>query len=171
MRPANFALAASLLVAGTVHGEDLRASLHLIDAQGILGPAGEILLADSPDGARLLVELRHMPPGNYRLQIHRGDSCDPGPDDTGEMAAGVLAREPWAPADGPGDVGMVADQPPPEPGAPTTPLELPPIEADADGHAYREIIVPEIPDVNVLWYRSFVLHGSDGRRVACGIVG
>ncbi|MFO1049408.1 MAG: superoxide dismutase family protein [Geminicoccaceae bacterium] len=171
MHPAHFALAASILLAGTVHAEDLRASLHLIDAHGILGPAGEILLADSPDGARLLVELRHMPPGSYRLQIHRGASCDPGPDDAGEMAAGVLAGEPWAPADGPGDVGMVADQPPPGPDASTTPPDLPPLEVDADGHAYREIIVAEIPDVNVLWYRSFVLHDPEGRRIACGIVG
>jgi Cu/Zn superoxide dismutase len=165
-------LLATLLVASApALAEALRARLFLIDANGATGPAGEILVADSPDGVRLLVEVRNLPPGPYRLQIHRGSDCGPGPDDTGAMAAGVLAGEPWAPADGTGESGMVEDQPAPLEGASTTPLDLPELQVRDDGHAYAEIVLPEISDALQLWYRSFVVHAPDGARVACGVVG
>ncbi|MGD9508342.1 MAG: hypothetical protein AB7I59_24375 [Geminicoccaceae bacterium] len=168
---ATILLATLLAASAPAVAEALRAQLFLIDANGPTGRAGEILIADSPDGVRLLVEVRNLPPGSYRLQIHRGSDCGPGPDDTGAMAAGVLAGEPWAPADGTGEAGMVEDQPPPLEGASTTPLELPELQVRDDGHGYAEIVLPEISDALQLWYRSFVVHTPDGARVACGVVG
>lgn len=164
-------LAALLATKSMVAAEELRAQMFRIDARGTVGTAGEVLLADSPDGVRLLVELRNLPPGSYGLQIHRGSDCGPGPDDTGAMAAGVLAGDPWAPADGPGDAGMVADQPPPPEGASTMPLDLPPLQVREDGHGYAEIVLPQISDAFQLWYRSVVAHAPDGGRIACGVVG
>lgn len=165
-------LLASLLAASIpAAAEALRAQLFLIDANGTVGRAGEVLVADSPDGVRLLVEVRNLPPGTYRLQIHRGGDCGPGPDDTGAMAAGVLAGDPWAPADGSGDAGMVEDQPPPLEGASTAPLDLPELRVRDDGHAYAELVLPQISDALQLWYRSFVVYAPGGARVACGVVG
>jgi Cu-Zn family superoxide dismutase len=165
-------LFASLLATSASSTEQaLRAQLFLIDANGITGSAGEVLVGDSPDGVRLLVEARNLPPGTYRLQIHQGSDCGPGPDDTGAMAAGVLAGEPWAPADGTGDAGMVEDQPPPSGGASTTPLDLPELQVREEGHAYAEIVLPQVSDALQLWYRSFVVHAPDGARIACGVVG
>jgi Cu/Zn superoxide dismutase len=133
-------------------------------------PAGEILLADSPNGARMLVDLHRLPPGSYRLSIHLGGDCGPGPDDTGAMAAGVLAGDLWTPADGVGEAGMASDQPPPDAGTSTTPPILPPLEVGDDGRAAAEFIVPEITDANQLWHRSLVMHGKNDARVACGLV-
>jgi Cu/Zn superoxide dismutase len=149
----------------------LRAQLFLIDANGTIGAAGEVLLGDSREGVRMLVELRNLPPGPYLLQIHRGSDCGPGPDDTGAMAAGMLAGEPWVPADGTGDAGMTSDQPPPLAGASTVPLDLPVLTVRTDGRDHAEIMLPEISDALQLWYRSIVVHAPDGARVACGVVG
>ena len=124
--------------------------MYLIDAADTVVPAGEVLLADSPNGARMLVELRRLPPGSYRLSIHLGGDCGPGPDDTGAMAAGVLAGDLWTPADGVGEAGMASDQPPPDAGTATTPPVLPPLEVGDDGLAAAEFVVPEITDANQL---------------------
>ena len=152
------------------HAEQLRAAMYLIDAADTVVPAGEVLLADSPDGARMLVDLHRLTPGSYRLSIHLGGDCGPGPDDTGGMAAGVLAGDLWTPADGVGESGMASDQPPPDAGTSTTPPVLPPLEVGDDGRAAAEFIIPEITDANQLWHRSLVVHGKDDARVACGVV-
>ena len=51
-------LAALLATKSMAAAEELRAQMFRIDARGTAGTAGEVLLADSPDGVRLLVELR-----------------------------------------------------------------------------------------------------------------
>jgi Cu-Zn family superoxide dismutase len=149
------AVAAGLsLSTGVAQAAEVRAQISLITPEGIGQPIGAVRITDAAAGAKLVTELRRLPPGEHGFQLHTNGDCGPGPDGQGAQAAGMAAGEPWHPA-----------------GAPSG--EAPFIFAGADGSAVGALIIPGIDDVTALAGRSLVILANrrDGARIACGVIG
>lgn len=165
---ATAALAATPALAATV-----RATLQLATTAEPGAEVGSVTIADSPQGARITVDLHGLSPGERGLHVHQNGSCaaSKGPD--GALVPAGAAGPHYDPAGtgshmGPEGHGHLGD--------------LPRVEVATNGTAQATMTAPRIKDVSALAGKALILHaggdtyseppplGGGGARFACGIL-
>jgi superoxide dismutase, Cu-Zn family len=162
------ALASAPAFAATVH-----TTLRLATPAGPGAEVGSVTIMDSPQGARIVLDLHGLPPGQRGMHVHQEGSCaaSKGPD--GKLVPAGAAGPHFDPARtgrhmGPEGHGHLGD--------------LPRVEVAADGAARATMTAPRIKDVSPLQGKALILHaggdtyaepppnGGGGPRLACGIL-
>ena len=153
-------------------GSQLTVAMHKIDANGVGGEIGTLMLTDSDHGLRIEAALNGLPPGDHGFHLHEKGSCEPGQKD-GKMAPGIGAGGHFDPAAtgkhmGPDGAGHRGD--------------LPALHVDGNGSATGVVFAPHLKLADVHG-KSFMIHaggdnysdqpmplGGGGARIACGTV-
>ena len=174
MRAPAFVLLLAGATAGVAEAQEHRVTMNLISADGIGEPIGEVVIAETPAGVRFVPQLRGLPAGEHGFHLHENGDCDPGPNDQGQVAAGMAAGDHWDPAGagahrGPDGDGHLGD--------------LPVLVVQADGSAGSEAMAPRITDVTQLKGKALMIHaggdnfsdqpkplGGGGARIVCGVI-
>jgi len=177
MRTANLTLI-SLIISGVAAGaasaESIVAPMALATPAGPGDRIGTVTISDSPEGARIHVDLHGLPPGQHGFHVHQNPSC----------AAATAADGKATPA---GEAGSHLD--PAKTGMHMGPMgaghlgDLPFITVAADGTAVETLTAPHIASVGELHGHSLILHaggdnysdqpkplGGGGARIACGVI-
>ncbi|HSP57937.1 MAG TPA: superoxide dismutase [Cu-Zn] SodC [Halomonas sp.] len=163
-----------LLVAVSSHASEPReVEMHRVSAEGVGESIGTITLEDSEHGLLLTPDLSGIESGVYGFHVHQQASCEPGENDSGEMAAALQAGGHYDPEEtgrheGPYGDGHVGD--------------LPVLTVNQDEEATLPVLAPRLSldDMNG---RSLMIHaggdnysdepeplGGGGSRMACGVV-
>jgi Cu-Zn family superoxide dismutase len=148
-------------------------TLHLATASGPGAEVGSVTITDSPQGAKIILDLHGLPPGPRGLHVHQEGSCaaSKGPD--GALVPAGAAGPHFDPARtgrhmGPKGQGHLGD--------------LPRVDVAPNGTARATMTAPRINAVSALRGRALVLHaggdtyseppplGGGGARLACGIL-
>src|SRR4051794_24657912 len=66
---ATAAFVASAL-AGTAHGQELRADMYLITPEAMNKPIGLVLISSTDAGAKFVPDLQGLPPGQHGFHVH-----------------------------------------------------------------------------------------------------
>jgi Cu-Zn family superoxide dismutase len=160
------ALAPALALAATV-----QTTLRLATPAGLGAEVGSVTISDSPQGARITLNLHGLPPGQRGLHVHQNGSCAPSMGPDGKLVPAGAAGPHFDPAGtgrhmGPEGQGHLGD--------------LPRVEVAADGTARANLTAPRIKDASLLQGRALILHaggdtysdppplGGGGARLACG---
>ena len=129
------------ILAAPASAAELRAPVHLVTSGGVGAEIGTAQIVDVDSGAKLLLMLRGLPPGEHGLQFMEAGTCDPS------------SGTPWRPAGAGSDdapfIFVGAD------GAATGALILP--GASAGELRGRALVLLE--------------HRRDGAAIACGVIG
>jgi len=159
-------------VSGRTTRSDLTVAMFKIDARGVGGEIGTLMLTDTDEGLRIEAALRGLPPGDHGFHLHEKASCDPG-DKDGKPAAGIGAGNHFDPNAtgkhlGPEGAGHRGD--------------LPILHVDENGAATGVMFAPHLKLADVRG-KSFMIHaggdnysdkpeplGGGGGRIACGVV-
>jgi Cu-Zn family superoxide dismutase len=162
-----------LALAVPAAAQQASAEMHAVSADGIGEGVGTIQLADSAEGLVIQTDLSDLPPGPHGLHLHSEGSCEPAPNDQGQMAAAMAAKGHYDPDStkkhaGPEGDGHKGD--------------LPVLEVAADGTAQETLTAPRLKVADVQG-RALMIHaGGDnysdqpkplvggGGRIACGVV-
>ncbi|MBS9405063.1 superoxide dismutase family protein [Halomonas sp. TRM85114] len=168
------ATASLLLVAVSSHANESRdVEMHSVSAEGVGESIGTITLEDTDHGLLLTPDLSGIAPGVHGFHVHQEASCEPGENDSGDMAAALQAGGHYDPEDtgrheGPYSEGHLGD--------------LPVLIVDDDETATLPVLAPRLSldDMNG---RSLMIHaggdnysddpeplGGGGGRMACGVV-
>ena len=130
-------------------------------------------ITDSPQGARIVLDLHGLPSGQRGFHVHEKGSCAPSKGPDGKLVPAGAAGGHLDPAGtgrhmGPESQGHLGD--------------LPRVEVAADGTARANMTAPRIKDVSLLQGKALVLHaggdtyseppplGGGGARLVCGIL-
>jgi superoxide dismutase, Cu-Zn family len=162
------ALAPAPTLAATLH-----TTLQLATTAAPGAEVGSVTITDSPQGAKIMLDLHGLPPGQRGFHVHQEGSCaaSRGPD--GKLVPAGAAGPHFDPARtgrhmGPEGQGHLGD--------------LPRVEVAPDGTARATMTAPRIKDVSVLQGKALILHaggdtysepppnGGGGARLACGIL-
>jgi Cu-Zn family superoxide dismutase len=153
--------------------EEATATINAVSAAGIGQEIGTIQLADSAEGLVIQTDLSDLPPGPRGFHLHSQGSCDPAPNDQGQMTAALGAGGHYDPDNtgrhaGPGGDGHKGD--------------LPVLEVAADGTAQVTLSAPRLTVAEARG-RALMIHaggdnygdepeplGGGGARIACGVV-
>jgi Cu-Zn family superoxide dismutase len=172
MRKALIAIAGLLILAFSVHAEELIVEMHLTDSAGVGKTIGTITASSSAYGTILTPNLSGLTPGLHGFHVHQKPDCGPG-EKGGTMVPGLAAGGHHDPTgsgrhEGPYGSGHLGD--------------LPALYVDEKGEATHPVLAPRIK-VSDLVGRSLMIHaggdnysdhpkklGGGGPRVACGIV-
>lgn len=141
---AALALAPAPTLAATVH-----TTLHLAAASGPGAEVGSMTITDSPQGAKIILDLHGLPPGPRGLHVHQEGFCaaSNGPD-------GALVR---AGAAGPHfDPDRTGRHMGPEGRSHLG--DLPRVEVAPNGTARATMTAPRVKAVSALQGRALVLH-------------
>jgi Cu-Zn family superoxide dismutase len=173
MRIVFLSAAAAVALTQGAHAQQLTATMHAIDQQGVGAPLGQIAVASTSEGATFTGTLTGLQSGEHGFHVHAGGDCGPGPDDAGEVVAGGAAGKHWDPDDtgmhrGPMGDGHMGDLP---------------AFAGPDGTANIAATAPRITDLTQLRGKALMIHamgdnyadepkpdGGGGARVACGVI-
>jgi Cu-Zn family superoxide dismutase len=173
MRTVFLSAAAAIVLSHNAHAQQLSATMHVIDQQGIGAPIGEIAITSTSEGATFTGTLTGLQSGEHGFHVHANGDCGPGPNDAGEIVAGGAAGKHWDPVAtgmhrGPMGDGHLGDLP---------------AFAGPDGTAHIAATAPRITDLDQLRGKALMIHamgdnyadepksdGGGGTRVACGII-
>jgi len=152
----------------------LHAQMMLATAGGPGAPVGDVTIISSVDGARFIVDLHGLPPGDHGFHVHVNGSCAPGPVNGAAAPAGAAGAH-FDPDHndahmGPMGFGHKGD--------------LTYLTVKADGTDRETLVAPHIRDTFALKGRTLVIHaggdnyaddpkplGGGGGRIACGVIG
>jgi Cu-Zn family superoxide dismutase len=152
----------------------LHAQIMLATPNGPGAPVGTVTVINAFDGARFIVDLHGLPPGQHGFHVHQNPSCAPGPVNGATAPAGGAGAH-FDPDHndahmGPMGFGHMGD--------------LPALTIKADGTDHETLVAPHIRDTLALKGRSLVIHaggdnyadapkplGGGGGRIACGVIG
>lgn len=147
--------------------------LSFVDAKGDAGPAGSVLIEDTPYGALLTPKLEKLPPGVHGFHVHEKPSCAPSVGANGAVTPAGAAGGHWDPDKtgahaGPYGRGHKGD--------------LPALYVGADGKASYPVLAPRLKAADFSG-RALMVHaggdnhsdhpqplGGGGARMACGVV-
>ena len=165
--------ATPLLVAAPTLAATVHTTLQLATPEGPGAEVGSVMIMDSPQGARIMLDLHGLPPGQRGFHVHENGSCatSKGPD--GKLVPAGAAGAHFDPAGtgrhmGPEGQGHLGD--------------LPRVEVAANGTARENLTAPRIKDVSALKGKALMLHvggdnytdtpplGGGGARLACGVL-
>jgi len=168
------ATASLLLVAVSSHANESRdVEMHWVSAEGVEESIGTITLEDSDYGLLLTPDLSGLEPGVYGFHVHQEASCEPGENDSGDMAAAQQAGGHYDPEgtgrhEGPYGDGHLGD--------------LPVLTVNEDEKAMLPVLAPRL-NLDDMSGRSLMIHaggdnysddpellGGGGGRMACGVV-
>ena len=159
--------------AGVAAAQSAQVAFDLVDANGVVRPAGMVTLADSAYGLVLTPALNGLAVGVHGFHVHEKGSCAPAPDSSGKPVAAAAAGGhldpqqtkrhglPW----GDGHLG-----------------DLPALVVTADGTATQPVLAPRLKLADVRGHALMVHAGGDnhadhpqplgggGGRVACGVI-
>jgi superoxide dismutase, Cu-Zn family len=165
--------AAVVALAGPAAAEEATALVHAVSADGIGDEIGTVQLTDSADGLAIQTDLSDLPPGAHGFHLHTSGSCEPAPNDQGQMTAALAAGGHYDPDNtgrhaGPEGDGHKGD--------------LPVLEVAADGTAQVTLKAPRLTVADARG-RALMIHaggdnysdqpkplGGGGARIACGLV-
>lgn len=164
---------AAALMAAPALATTLHTTLHLATPTGSGADVGTATITDSPKGAIVALDLRHVPPGERGLHVHQNGSCGPSTGPDGKPVPAGAAGPHYDPAGtgrhmGPMGNGHLGD--------------LPRVHVASDGTARVKLTAPRIKHVSVLKGRTLMLHaggdtyaepppnGGGGDRFACGVL-
>jgi len=143
-----------------------------IDVKGIDGEIGTIHFVDSPDGLKIVTDLKGLKMGAHGMHIHATPDCGPGEKD-GKMAAGMAAGGHLDPMktgkhEGPMGAGHTGD--------------LPYLTVNKAGLAKEELTAPHLKVADVIGHAIVIHKGGDNYkdtpkplgggegRIACGVI-
>jgi Cu-Zn family superoxide dismutase len=142
---------------------------------------GSITFTDSPDGAKINVDLRGLPPGQHGFHVHQNADCRPTTPAPATTGAALAAVVPAGAAGGhldPDHTGMHMG-----PMAKGHLGDLPFLTVGADGTDHETLTAPRWTDVSGLKGHALVIHaggdnyadqpkplGGGGPRIACGVI-
>jgi Cu-Zn family superoxide dismutase len=167
------AAAAVMALALPAVAEEATAEMHAVSAEGIGDQIGTIQLADGDGGLVIETDLSDLPPGRHGFHLHSEGSCEPAPNDEGQMSAAQAAAGHYDPEDtsrheGPEGDGHMGD--------------LPVLEVAADGTAQVTLTAPRLTVADARG-RALMIHaggdnysdqpeplGGGGGRIACGVI-
>ncbi|AON54463.1 superoxide dismutase [Cu-Zn] SodC2 [Herbaspirillum seropedicae] len=151
----------------------IKVAIHLVNAQGLAAPAGEVSIRQTPYGLLFQPALTGLPAGLHGFHVHQNPSCEPLSKD-GKMEPAMAAGGHWDPDktgkhEGPFGQGHLGD--------------LPAIYVGADGRADYPVLAPRIKTLDEVRGHTLMVHfggdnhsdhpvtlGGGGARVACGII-
>ncbi|HLI67068.1 MAG TPA: superoxide dismutase [Cu-Zn] SodC [Caulobacteraceae bacterium] len=158
----------------TALAKALRADMALATPDGPGAPVGTVTIDANYDGARIVVDLHGLPPGQHGFHVHVNGSCAPGPIN-GVVGPAGAAGSHFDPEHngahmGPMGFGHLGD--------------LPVLTVGADGSAHATLIAPRVRDIQAFRGHALVIHaggdnysddpqplGGGGARIACGVLG
>lgn len=168
-----------LLLAAALCGASLAAQaeeqivvMRSIGTDGAGGIIGTVHFADSERGLVVDPDIGQLTPGTHGFHVHANPSCDAA-DKDGAKVAGLAAGGHYDPHHagkhaGPDGQGHFGD--------------LPALEANAEGAAVRQMLVPRLKLADIRG-RALIIHaggdnysddpkplGGGGARVACGVI-
>jgi superoxide dismutase, Cu-Zn family len=166
-------LAAAALAPVPALAATVRTVLQLATPAGSGAEVGSVTITDSAEGARIVLDLHGLPPGERGFHVHEHGSCAPSKGPDGKPVPAGAAGGHYDPAGtgrhmGPEGQGHLGD--------------LPRVEVAADGTARENLTAPRIKEVSALKGRALMLHvggdtysepppnGGGGDRLACGIL-
>ena len=165
--------AAGMALAVPAAAEEATATMHAVSAEGIGEEIGTIQLADSAEGLTIEIDLNGLPPGAHGFHLHTEGSCEPAPNDQGEMTAAQAAAGHYDPDNTGRHVGPEGDG---------HKGDLPVLEVAADGTAQVTLTAPRLAVADASG-RALMIHaggdnysdepqplGGGGARIACGVV-
>jgi Cu-Zn family superoxide dismutase len=164
---------AVMALAAPAAAEEATAEMHAVSASGIGDQIGTIQLTDGDQGLVVETDLSDLPPGPHGFHLHSEGSCEPAPNDDGQMTAAQAAAGHYDPDDtgrheGPEGEGHQGD--------------LPVLEVAADGTAEVTLTAARLTVADARG-RALMIHaggdnysdqpkplGGGGARIACGVV-
>lgn len=164
------ASAASVAMAA---GESVKVALNLVNGQGVVSPAGEVTISQTPYGLVFQPALSGLPAGVHGFHVHQNASCAPQEKD-GKMQAALAAGGHWDPQqtgqhEGPYGQGHLGD--------------LPALYVTADGKADYPVLAPRLKTLDQVRGHALMVHvggdnhsdhpaalGGGGARLACGVI-
>ncbi|MGL4605428.1 MAG: superoxide dismutase [Cu-Zn] SodC [Iodobacter sp.] len=156
-----------------VAAESIRVQVNLINETGIVAPAGNVIISESPYGLIFTPALSNLTPGMHGFHLHQNPSCN-SIEQKGVMVAGLAAGGHWDPENtkmhrGPYADGHLGD--------------LPSLFVTGEGQAQMPVLAPRIKSLNAVRGHSLMIHvngdnhsdhpaplGGGGPRLACGVI-
>lgn len=153
--------------------EEATADMRAVSADGVGDQIGTIQLTDGDEGLVIETDLSDLPPGPHGFHLHGEGSCEPAPNEEGQMTAAHAAGGHYDPDDtgrhaGPEGDGHMGD--------------LPVLEVAADGTAQLTLTAPRLTVADARG-RALMIHaggdnysdqpeplGGGGPRIACGVI-
>lgn len=153
------------------NGNEQKAAVHAVTAQGVGAQIGSLSLRDSAAGLIITTDLSQLPPGPHGFHIHENGSCDPALKD-GKAGAALAAGSHYNPNQSPNHgnplTGHLGD--------------LPVLNVAQDGTAKVSVLAPRLKAADVQG-RAIMVHaggdnysdspkalGGGGDRIACGVI-
>jgi Cu-Zn family superoxide dismutase len=164
---------AVMALAAPAAAEEATAEMHAVSASGIGDQIGTIQLTDGDQGLVVETDLSDLPPGPHGFHLHSEGSCEPAPNDEGQITAAQAAAGHYDPDDtdrhaGPEGDGHQGD--------------LPVLEVAADGTAEATLTASRLTVADARG-RALMIHaggdnysdqpqplGGGGARIACGVI-
>jgi Cu-Zn family superoxide dismutase len=97
MRALAIGVGVGLALAGTTHGQELRAEMYLITPEAMNKPIDLVLITSTEAGAKFVANLQGLPPGQHGFHVYENGDRGPGPADEGTSAAGTAASRHYDP--------------------------------------------------------------------------
>ena len=93
-------LSAGLMLAGAslaAAADGTTVTLRKLTKQGAGDSVGTVTISKGDEGTVFTIDLTGLPPGEHGFHVHANGSCDPAPNDQGEVTPGQAAGGHWAP--------------------------------------------------------------------------
>lgn len=168
----SIALLGLLFSAGSGAADSLNVPMHLVSADGVGKPIGNITVTQDDSGLVLTPALSGLSPGAHGFHVHQNGSCAPATKDGKAIAAGAAGGHldpegrsghgaPW----GDGHLG-----------------DLPALFVAEDGQATQPVLAPRLQLSDLAGHALMIHAGGDnyadapaplgggGARIACGVV-
>jgi Cu-Zn family superoxide dismutase len=167
--------AIALLLSANVFAAEssIKVPLNIVNEKGIVAPAGDITISETPYGLVFTPALKGLPAGVHGFHIHANASCDPEQKDGKSIAAGAAGGH-WDPEktgqhEGPYGNGHKGD--------------LPALYVTDDGQATYPVLAPRLHSLSDIRGHALMFHaggdnhsdhpaalGGGGARFACGVI-